>query len=259
MKGVSGGKAYLQIAEAQLFRAPFSSPGGSPVDQAVDKATDGNLGTNYLNFEANGSGYAVTLARPEALDTLLLVSRLSNPLWSWDPTTWEVYGSDSAQAFTDEGWELLGSGETGLADTQGSSRFLSFANDVAWRSYKVVFPTVKGGMPGLEAMQIAEAQLLRSAVPASLSPMAGDRVAWTDVTRNAPADAAWAAVAASESGTTLVAAAVDGQIWVANTSSPDWQWVATQSPRAWTSVALSANGRVIAAAAQGKTGGIWVS
>ncbi|MFM7568467.1 MAG: hypothetical protein ACKO8O_07175, partial [Betaproteobacteria bacterium] len=47
--------------------------------------------------------------------------------------------------------------------------------------------------------------------------------------------------------------------WVANTSSPDWQWVATQSPRAWTSVALSANGRVIAAAAQGKTGGIWVS
>ncbi|MFM8557486.1 MAG: WD40/YVTN/BNR-like repeat-containing protein, partial [Betaproteobacteria bacterium] len=259
VKGVSGGKSYLQIAEAQLFRAPLGSPGGSPVDQAVDKATDGNLGTNYLNFEANGSGYAVTLARPEALDTLLLVSRLTNPLWPWDPSTWEVYGSNSAQAFTDEGWELLGSGQTGLADTQGSSTLLNFGNDEAWRSYKVVFPSVKGGMPGLEAAQIAEAQLLRSAVPASLSPMAGDQVVWTDITRNAPADAAWAAVAASEDGHTLVAAAKGGQIWVAKTPSDDWAWVATQSPRAWTSVALSANGRVIAAAAEGTGGGIWVS
>jgi hypothetical protein len=96
-KGSYQGKSYLHVAEAQLLRsAPIAagsfgqdpvlgSPGSSPQTESVDMALDGRTSTKYLNFAGPGSGLTVSLAQPQALDTLLLVSRTNDDLWQWDP------------------------------------------------------------------------------------------------------------------------------------------------------------------------------
>ena len=127
-------------------------------------AVDGDPATKYLNRGKYNTGIIIT---PRAASTVASIDFVSaNDEWARDPTSFHLYGtndaitSDANSRGDEENWVVIGTGEIDLPyDRYSSAAIVHLDNDIAYRSYKLIFPTVKGDY---DAMQIAEVQFFTS-------------------------------------------------------------------------------------------------
>jgi hypothetical protein len=131
----------------------------SPANEEVDKAIDGNSRTKYLNFDKLNAGFTVTpSAGPSVVSGLRLTSANDAP--ERDPTSYLLAGSEDGKLFTE-----IARGP--IPDFSG--RFVtvevSFTNAIAYRHYRLLFPTVRHAASAV-AVQIAEVEFLGRVGPA---------------------------------------------------------------------------------------------
>jgi hypothetical protein len=145
---VTDGLANSAYALHHSSAGTGSTPGG----EEVYRAFDGLTSTKYVNFSGAGSGATIDLGSPYAVNGLGLTT--ANDEIARDPASYQVYGSSNGTAFT-----LVSSGS--LAPPTGRATAypdVSFANAIAYRWYRVVFPTIRGG--GADSIfQVAEIRL----------------------------------------------------------------------------------------------------
>ena len=132
-------------------------PAGEPPAATIDS----NTATKYLNFAELNTGVIVTPALGSGpLRRLTFTTANDSP--PRDPMTYTVYGSavalTGAGPFSLGAMATLSSGSTGLTVDPG--RFTAgpgqgFANDTAFASYVVVFPTVRDAVAA-NSMQVSE-------------------------------------------------------------------------------------------------------
>lgn len=134
-----------------------SFPAGEPPGAAID----GTL-AKYLNFAGPGSGLIVTpnIPAPSRAEAIRLTT--ANDAEGRDPTSFQVWGTNdpitSAENSTGlaENWTLIAAGGVTLPATRDTvGDLIPFANTDLFRSYKVIFPTLKSG----PLFQIAEVEL----------------------------------------------------------------------------------------------------
>jgi hypothetical protein len=164
---VGPGGNSMQIAEVELlgFLAPTdvtqpsdpivgtsnNSPGSEGVVNAID-----NTDKKYLNFDRLNTGFTVT---PSVGGTLVsgITLKSANDAPERDPASYRLEGSLDGTSFFE-----IASGAVPSFGPTGTNRFyknyIFFANSRAYRSYRLIFPTVVG--PGGNSMQIAEVELL---------------------------------------------------------------------------------------------------
>ena len=131
------------------------------MEHAID-----DVSQKYLNFLDLGSGFIVT---PQVGATVVTGMRFytANDAVERDPASFVLEGADDpAGPFTliAEGPLDLpsgrnGGGATALDPSSSFNQTVSFANDVAYTSYRVTFPTLKDA-DAANSMQIAEVELL---------------------------------------------------------------------------------------------------
>ena len=132
----------------------FNSPGNEGVTLAIDD----NTATKYLNFDKLNAGFTVT---PGVGETVVVGLRVTsaNDAPERDPVSFTLAGSNDGVQFT----EIAGGG---LPDFP--ARFhtveVRFANDLAYRHYRLLFPEVRNAAAAV-AMQMAEAELLGTMGP----------------------------------------------------------------------------------------------
>lgn len=166
----------LSLASEPVFAAPLLGPGDSilaidldppsslssyPAAESPANAVDGTL-AKYLNFAGAGSGLIVTPVIPVAsiADGIRLTT--ANDAEGRDPTAFQVWGTNDPITSTDnstglaENWTLIAANSVTLpADRNTVGDLVPFANATAYKSYKVIFPTLKAG----PLFQIAEIEL----------------------------------------------------------------------------------------------------
>lgn len=134
-------------------------------------AVDGTM-NKYLNFGGANSGLIVT---PSSGLTLVKGFQITtaNDAPERDPSSWELYGTNDAIASADnstgmaEIWTLIDSGTITLTDDRNTlGDMIAVNNSEVYASYKVMFPTLKGGA---NLMQIAEVQFYGVPEPLTLS------------------------------------------------------------------------------------------
>ena len=148
-----------------------SNPGTNwNANESPDQALDGSVSNKYLLFRNTGAGLIVS---PQAGPAR--VNRLSfwtaNDSAERDPLTYQVYGFTTAVTVrsgtlnvANDG-TLLGSGTLTLPPTRNAGpETVTLANNTAYASYLVVFPTVKNS-PVTSMMQIAEVQFGHNGTP----------------------------------------------------------------------------------------------
>jgi len=136
----------------------------SPTGEGPSMAVDGDPATKYLNRGKYNTGIIIT---PRAASTVASIEFVSaNDEWARDPTSFHLYGtndavtSDANSQGDEENWVVIGTGEIDLPYERYSPAAIVYLdNAVAYRSYKLIFPTVKGDY---DAMQIAEIQFFTS-------------------------------------------------------------------------------------------------
>ena len=136
----------------------------SPTGEGPSMAVDGDPATKYLNRGKYNTGIIIT---PRAASTVASIEFVSaNDEWARDPTSFHLYGtndavtSDANSRGDEENWVVIGTGEIDLPYERYSPAAIVYLdNAVAYRSYKLIFPTVKGDY---DAMQIAEIQFFTS-------------------------------------------------------------------------------------------------
>lgn len=132
----------------------------SPTGEQVANITDGNTNTKYLNHGEANTGLIATLSTPAAIQSIRFTTANDNP--GRDPASYILYGTNDPITTTahgngrSENWVEISSAALSLSDTRyETSTAIGFANTTAYRSYKVVFPTIKNGFLYNE-MQIAD-------------------------------------------------------------------------------------------------------
>jgi hypothetical protein len=159
------------------FRTPASditAPGdivqGVPNDgdwpgaETPDLATDDDTGTKYLHFkgETEPSGFQIEPASGASIVTALTLTT-ANDAPERDPISYELSGSNDS---IDGPYTLIASGDiVDFAQEVEWPRFtmnatpITFDNDVAYKYYQLMFPTVRDAASA-NSMQIAEVELL---------------------------------------------------------------------------------------------------
>jgi hypothetical protein len=154
-----------------------------PAAESPDHAIDG-FGQKYLNFAELDTGFIVTPSLGVAQGTVTTGIQLwiANDAEVRDPASFEVYGTN--QTITGPGpfalsnFALIASGPLALppgpagtrqpggtaplVDT--NSQTVNFANSTPYKSYMVIFPTVKTEASA-NSMQIGEVELHGTVVP----------------------------------------------------------------------------------------------
>ena len=177
------GDGLFQMAEASFFESNDGSGtdvlnAGDPVlafqigpdssfpgGEAPANILDNDAGTKYLNFGRENSGFIVTPASgPSTVKVFQITTANDSP--SRDPASWELYGTDDPIMSMDnsrgdgESWTLVDSGSVDLPMdrlTRGPS--VAVNNDVAYASYRMIFPTIRDPLAGdANSMQISGAQ-----------------------------------------------------------------------------------------------------
>ena len=156
------------------------------VTEAIDRIY-GGANQKYYNSGGANSGFIVTPALgPSVVRSFVIWT--ANDTEGRDPASWALYGTNEPIASADqstgtaESWTLIASGPVSLpsgrnaTDTgpTGYSALVTFDNTTPYRSYKMLFPTLKTA--GL-TMQIAEIQfygLVKNA--RNLSPADGSMI-----------------------------------------------------------------------------------
>ncbi len=137
---------------------------GWPDGEYPGLAVDDDVSTKFLHFagEVSPTGFVVEPASGPSVVTGLTLTT-ANDGFKRDPATFELSGSNDS---IDGPYTLIAAGD--IVDFAGADawpRFtknatpISFENDVAYKYYQVMFPTVRD--PGsTDSMQIAEVELL---------------------------------------------------------------------------------------------------
>ncbi len=136
-------------------------PAAEGVEHAIDDVTQ-----KYLNFLDLGSGFIVT---PSLGSTVITGARFypANDAIDRDPASYEIWGSTSGP---NGDFTLIAAGDLDLPidrnpggqiaiDTSLFHQEVSFANNAAYTSYRVIFPTLRNAA-AQNSMQIAEVELL---------------------------------------------------------------------------------------------------
>lgn len=135
-----------------------SSPGNETPQNAIDRSL-----AKYLNFGEVNSGFIVT---PSALSSIVKRFQITtaNDAVERDPTSWALYGTNSAIASTNnstgtaEPWTLIATGSVTLPSARNTlGPIVNVANNTPYASYKMIFTGVKNEAAA-NSMQIAEIQ-----------------------------------------------------------------------------------------------------
>lgn len=175
----------MQISEVELLGFPTSllrdvtrpgdriipTSGNSPGSEGVMNAID-DQPTKYLNFDRLNTGFAVTPSSgPSLVNGITLTSANDAP--ERDPSTYTLEGSLDGVNFAP-----ITTGSVSFA-SRFNKQSIFFQNNRAFRTYRLIFPTVAG--PGGNSMQIAEVELLGG--PGSLTSLyTFDSFGFTDAT-----------------------------------------------------------------------------
>lgn len=182
--------SYGQIrihADAFLMRGPadITAPGdevvGEPNDgdwpaaETPDLAIDNDVNTKYLHFkgdfdpDAGPTGVQVTPAVGATVVTGLTLTT-ANDVPGRDPIAFELYGANDG---IDGTYTLIAAGD--IVDFAGEAEWprftmnetpITFDNDVAYTTYKLVFTAIRGPVGGsVNSMQIAEIELIGVPAP----------------------------------------------------------------------------------------------
>ena len=154
----------------------------TPMNETPDHAIDG-VGQKYLNFAELDTGIVVTPSLGGTQGTIATSLQLwiANDSEPRDPSSYELYGTN--QTITGPGpfalsnFTLISSGALALPSNlptrqpggtaplvDTNSQTVNFANSTAYRSYMVIFPTVKTEASA-NSMQIGEVELHGTVVP----------------------------------------------------------------------------------------------
>jgi hypothetical protein len=130
---------------------PTSS--NSPGNEGVTNAIDNNSATKYLNFDKLNAGFTVTpSAGPRVVTGLRLTSANDAP--ERDPTSFVLSGSNDGSTFIE-----VAHGAVPAFSSRFSTLQINFSNNVAYKQYRLLFPTVQNASAAV-AMQIAEVEFL---------------------------------------------------------------------------------------------------
>ena len=169
----AGGTALLAPSNSILAIDSPVSDSAYPANESPVKAIDGDIGSKYLNFGREGAGLILTPAKGQSVVTGLVVTTAGDAT-SRDPSAFAIYGTNADLQSPensyglDEPWTLIYSGAMELpTDRNTEGPLVSFANTLAFTSYKVLFTDNRGPDDDGQAnsMQLAEIQLVGSVVP----------------------------------------------------------------------------------------------
>ncbi|MFM1942237.1 MAG: hypothetical protein RI897_1219 [Verrucomicrobiota bacterium] len=157
----------VTLPENFIIPTSYNSPGG----EEVEKAIDNNPATKYLNFDKVNAGFTLT---PESATTVVRGLRFTsaNDAPERDPTSFTLEGSQDGAVFS-----LIAQGNIPDFMDRFFTVEVGFSNDMAYRHYRLLFPTVRNAA-GAVAMQIAEVELLGFSGP---PPPAFPDIIQTDV------------------------------------------------------------------------------
>jgi hypothetical protein len=165
----------MQMAEASFYSTLDGT--GTDILSAGDPiiAIDATPGpeTKYLNFGKENSGLIVTPSAGPTTVTSLQI-RTANDAESRDPASYELYGTNSPVTSADnsqgtgETWTLISSGTLDLpVERQADGTLVTFANSTSYKSYKIVFPTLRDtAADDADSLQIGGIQLFDASAPA---------------------------------------------------------------------------------------------
>jgi len=148
---------------------PASPQSSYPGGEAPGFALDNNPSTKYLNFGGN-IGPAGLIFTPSAGATTIqsMMMNTANDDDRRDPATWVVYGTNDAVTSVDNGdgldenWIQIAAGDAMLPTARESAGpVYSFANSVAYSSYRIEFPTLRDNSNGC-CMQIGDINIFES-------------------------------------------------------------------------------------------------
>jgi hypothetical protein len=162
------GAANLILAiDIPVMTSDSNYPGGESPAHGID----GNVGTKYLNFGEENSGFIITpTAGPAIVESFILTT--ANDAEARDPASWELYGTNDIIASLDnstgegENWAFIDSGLLSLPSarqTQGPAVGVD-GGVIFYSSYKLLFPTVKDA-GAANSMQFAEVQFTGHTIP----------------------------------------------------------------------------------------------
>lgn len=145
-----------------------------PAGEAPQYAIDNNVNTKFLHFRGNGdiAGIIITPQQGTSAPVSTIVQGLTftsaNDEAPRDPITYELYGSNGTAAAGP--WTLINKGD--IVDFNKSAEWprltktttpIFFSNSTAYLHYKVMFPTLRGGVNAI--FQIAEIELIDEWLP----------------------------------------------------------------------------------------------
>ncbi len=148
---------------------PTSS--NSPGNEGVENAIDNNTATKYLNFDKLNAGLTVA---PSAGETVVTGLRFTsaNDAPERDPTSFLLAGSQDGLVFSE-----IARGMIPVFTGRFTTVEAVFTNRVAYRHYRLLFPTVRATASAV-AMQIAEIEFLGriGPIPPTLADLIRTRV-----------------------------------------------------------------------------------
>ncbi|MGD1806068.1 hypothetical protein ACP6PL_11595 [Dapis sp. BLCC M126] len=151
---------------------PFNEPPEDLINGVI-----GGGAEKYLNFGELNTGVIVTpTGATGGLGSIVTSMELwvANDSEERDPASYELYGTNNsvggASSYSISDFRLISSGSLALSserdivpDSNGFSQIVNFANNVAYTSYMVVFPTVKDSDLA-NSMQLSELQFYGTVV-----------------------------------------------------------------------------------------------
>jgi hypothetical protein len=132
--------------------------------------------SKYLNFGRENSGVIITPTKGKSIATGIQMWS-ANDVDARDPSAYEIWGTNapitSGDNSTGEGevWTLITSGSYTLPTTRNGTAtespgpLITFANDTAYTSYKIIFPENRGPDTAANSIQVSELQLEGTVVP----------------------------------------------------------------------------------------------
>jgi hypothetical protein len=170
----TGASAFLSAGDPTIGVDAIKAWSGSsyPVpNETPAKVLDQLSNTKYLNFGKDGAGLIITNSGGAVtVGTMQLTT--AGDATNRDPASYELYGTndpiqsaDNSNGLGGESWSLISSGALSLPLTrQDSTTFVPINAAAAYKSYKLVFPTLRNA-PATNSMQIADVQFYVGSVP----------------------------------------------------------------------------------------------
>lgn len=151
---------FLSASDFSVAVGNYMSGSSYPAQEGPFAVADGNIKVKYLNFGKERSGFIVTPTVTITPNALMYTT--ANDFADRDPATVELYGTDDPitsmdnSAGIDENWTLIAEGALAADNFRyRNSGILRFENEVAYTSYKILFPTVKNASSST-CMQLGE-------------------------------------------------------------------------------------------------------